>query len=160
MAHFTLFWHGVNLDLTCIGLYGKWSLYQLTNTCVCYHKNTQQLWQNRQKYPRLAQRQSICYVHKASDLCTLHEQNSLIHLRSITTNIHNLWNNGHKSYILHRDKVHFTCIKSRLGLITVPNMNKINQLISEISQEIEEQYCHNYSNLAYSRWYCMCISKI
>ena len=34
------------------------------------------------------------------DHCTQYEQNPLIYLRYITTNIENLWNNGHKCYIL------------------------------------------------------------
>ena len=34
------------------------------------------------------------------DHCTKHEQNALIHLKYITTNIQNVWNNGHKGYIL------------------------------------------------------------
>ena len=69
------------------GFYGKWSLYKIWITfsysCVRYHKNTQQLWQNRHKYPILAQSQSIFYVHQTSmivDHCTQHDQNPLIHL--------------------------------------------------------------------------------
>ena len=53
------------------------------------------------KYKPQSQRK--CYVHQASmmvDHCTQHEQNPLIHLRYITTNVQNLWKKGHKCYIL------------------------------------------------------------
>ena len=40
---FTMFWHGVNVDLTCIRFYGKWSLHQIRTTfsysCARYHKS-------------------------------------------------------------------------------------------------------------------------
>ena len=50
--------------------------------CVRYHKNTQWLWQNMHKY-------LIVTASMIIDHCTKHEQNPLIHLRYITTNIHN-----------------------------------------------------------------------
>ena len=66
-------------------------------------QNKQQLWQNRHKYPILAGRTSILYVHKVFMMvyqCTQHEQNPLIYLRYITTNIQNVLYNGHNSYSL------------------------------------------------------------
>ena len=89
------------------GFYGKWSLCKLWITfsysCVRYHKNTQQLLQNRHTYPTLAQSHSIFYVHKACvmvDHCTQHEQHPLIHLGYIKKPIPNVWYNGHKCYNL------------------------------------------------------------
>ena len=50
--------------------YGTWLLYQIwiifSYLCVRCHKNTQQLWHIRHKYPMLALRQSTFYVHTAS----------------------------------------------------------------------------------------------
>ena len=34
------------------------------------------------------------------DYCTQHDQNWLIHLRYITTDVQYLWTNGHKCFIL------------------------------------------------------------
>ena len=131
------------------GQYQIW--ITLGYSCVRYHKNTQQLWQNRHKYPILAQSQSICYVHKAAmmvDHCTQHEQNPLIHLQYIT--IYKIYKIiDLNATFWHRAMVYFMCIKSLLWLITVPNMNKINTFFSEISQQkhkISEKYCYNYSN--------------
>ena len=101
--HCNRVWYGVNLVLTCIRL--LWSKYEKhwSYSCVKISKQTQHLWQNRQKYPILAQSQSIFYVHHAImmvDHSTQHEQGPLIHLRYITTNIQNIWNNEHKDYNL------------------------------------------------------------
>ena len=86
---------------------GHYTKYELTfsYSYVRYHKNTQQLWQNRHKYPILTKSQSIYSMHRASmmaDHCTQHEQNPLIHFRYIyiTAHIQSLWNNGHRCYIL------------------------------------------------------------
>ena len=84
------------------------------------------------------------------DHCTQHEQNPLIHIRYITTNIQNLENNGHKYYILAQRQGIFYMHQVPIVFITVPNMN-INPFISEILQQTHkmlDKYCHNYSNLA------------
>ena len=51
----------------------------------------------------MAQSQSIFYINTPAmmvDHCMQHEQNPLIYLRYSTTNIQNVWYNGHKCYIL------------------------------------------------------------
>ena len=91
------------------------------------------------KYPIFGQRQGIVNVHDACMMvyhCIKHEQIPLNHLTYMTTNIQNLWNNGHKYYILAlRVKVYFTYIKVLWWLITVSNMTKINPFFSEILQQ-------------------------
>ena len=65
-------------------------------TTVSYDKN-------RHKCPIMAQSQTIFYAHKVFMMvyhCTQHEQNPLIHLGYIATNIQNVWYNGHICYIV------------------------------------------------------------
>ena len=60
---------------------------------IKYEEKYTTVIQNRPKYPIFAQSPSIVYVHKASimvDHCTQHQQNPLIHLRYMATNIQNL----------------------------------------------------------------------
>ena len=88
------------------GFYGRWLLNQIwikfNYSFVKWPINTHQLWQNRHKYPTLAQRQHIFYLHQPCMMVDhyTHEKNTLIHLRFISTNIQKLLNNGHKCYIL------------------------------------------------------------
>ena len=93
-----MFWQEINLDLTHIRLLWLMVTKQNINNiqlfmCERSQKYTQ-LCPNMQKYPILVQNQVILYVHKASimvDHCTQYEQTPRIHLRYITTNIHNFW---------------------------------------------------------------------
>ena len=58
----------------------------------------------------------------------------------ITTNIKCKKNISITNQIWHRTKWYFTCISNKRYLITVPNMNKITTLLSEISQQKLKYY--------------------
>ena len=65
---------------------------------------------------------------------TQHEQNARIHLRYITTyKIYDIMDIN--ATFWHTAKVYFTGTKSLLWLITVSNINTINPLVCEITQQ-------------------------
>ena len=96
----------------------------------------------------MAQIQGIFYVHQTSIMvnhCSQHKQNPPIHLRYITSNIQQLWNNGHICYIFAQSQdMPSHMYQSLLSLIAVPNMNKINPFFSKITQQ---QYESNHMKL-------------
>ena len=98
------------------GFYGKWSLYKIGITfsylCVRYHKK-------HNGYVKI----HTLFWHKAK-----------VYLMCIKLPwwlITQIW---------YTAKLAFTCISNTWYLITVPNMNKINPFISEISQQIHKVY--------------------
>ena len=124
----------------------------------------------------MAQSQRIFYVQQATivvDHCTPHEQNQLSHLRYIIRNIHNLWNNEYKCYILAQSQG--TCIfYIHQAPIVVDYCTKYEQ-----NQTFQFKYhnkhiqcmknSHNYSNLAWSQmlfyimsntWYPITVPQI
>ena len=105
------------------------------------------------------------YVHKVSmmvDHCTQYKQNPLIHLRYITINIQNLWNNWHKCYILVQSQNIFYMHQSSI-MVDYGTKYEQNQLIlfCDIATNIKfkktiaiiTQICHR------SKWYFTCTSN-
>ena len=98
--------------------------------------------------------------------CTQYEQNRPIPLPNTynTTNIHNVWNNGHNFNIFgqgqcmfymhhkiykniaiitdvwHGAKWYSTCIRNSWYLVTVSNLNKISPFFSDILAQIHKMY--------------------
>ena len=101
-----------------------------TYSCVRYHKNAKQLWQNRHnRYPILAQTQSYCTCIKPLWwLITVHNMNKfhwiILAISRQTYRIYDIMDINATFWC--RTKVYFTCIKLLLWVIIVPNMNKIN----------------------------------
>ena len=85
----------------------------------------------------------LTYIYKVPmvvDYCTKKEQNQPILFCYIATNIKFKKNIGVITQIWHTAKLYFICSGNTWYLISVPNINKINLLFSEISQKIHKMY--------------------
>ena len=84
------------------------------------------------------------------DHCTQHEQNPLIHHRSIPTNLQQLWYDGHKYYILAQSQGIYYMHQGPI-MVDYGTKYEQNQPIPFWDSTANKQYWHDYSNFTYSQ---------